>query len=154
MGATKRAFRRLDGVQLSLAVGGIDTITGRLPVLVVGGPDGAITVLAEALGIEERGRFDPAQPPVFARTVKPRFRVVPAEGEPGLELDHSKRGTVHRWPVDHRVLVEATVSGQALLVLVESPGEPEPGALVERALGRHVFAAWIDVLDERSADQG
>ncbi|QOR71074.1 hypothetical protein IM660_01800 [Ruania alkalisoli] len=153
MGATKRAFRRLDGVRLNLAVDGIDTITGRLPVFVVGGPDSVVPALAEALGIEDAGTFDPAQPPVFARTVKPRFRVVPAEGDPGLELHHTKRGTIQTWPVDPRVVAEATLSGQALLVLVDMQHGQQPAGLIAQARRRPVYAAWIDVLSERSAGE-
>ncbi|UFU03279.1 hypothetical protein LQF12_01305 [Ruania suaedae] len=146
MGATKRVLRRLDGVRLDLTVDGVDTITGRLPVLVVSGPGEVVPELAEALGIEGTSRFDPSEPPVFARTVKERFRIVPCEGVAGLELHHARRGPLQVWPADPRVVAEVTFSGQALLVL--RVGEVSGAAGAGEVAGTQVHAAWIDVLAE------
>ncbi|MBZ2198837.1 hypothetical protein [Occultella gossypii] len=153
MGATKHVLRRVAHTSIDLATGSVSTITGRLPYLVLTPTDdpGVIADLAEALGLPEADRFEAEDPPVFARTVKPRFRIEPVPAEPDAEalaLTHTKRGPVLTWPADLRTLMEVTRGGQALLLLgvaVRADGEPLHDYL-DRA---KVHSGWIDVVRDR-----
>ncbi|UFU06879.1 hypothetical protein [Ruania halotolerans] len=155
MGATKQVLRRLADGPLSLATDGIDTITGRMPVLFVGCPGPVLDPFADALHLAAAERYDPGNPPLFARTVAPRFRVLPApQRQPGLQLHHAKRGTVRVWTTDERVSEEALQKGQALLVLHALPdaeGSDSANGMntVVWAASLPVRVGWIDVLNDQ-----
>ncbi|TDE94887.1 hypothetical protein EXU48_08855 [Occultella glacieicola] len=153
MGATKHVLRRVAHTSIDLATGSVSTITGRLPYLVLTPTDdpGVIADLADALGLPDAGRFEAEHPPVFARTVKPRFHIEPVPSEPeatALALTHAKRGPVLTWPADLRTLMEVTRGGQALLLLgvaVRADGQP----LHDYLARTEVHSGWIDVLRDR-----
>jgi hypothetical protein len=153
MGATKNVLRRVAHTSIDLGTGSVSTITGRLPYLVLTPTDDpdVIADLAEALGLPEADRFEAERPPVFARTVKPRFRIEALPAEPDAEalaLTHAKRGPVLTWPADLRTLMEVTRGGQALLLLgvtAREHDEPSHDYLARTP----VHSGWIDVVRDR-----